>query len=42
MGKAHLALKNYSEVSARGGLSAMFDLGVVLQTVSGENHAPTC
>lgn len=40
MGKAHLALKNYSEVSARGSLSDMFNLGAVLQSVSEENHIP--
>ena len=40
MGKAHLALKNYSEVSARGSLSDMFDLGAVLQSISEENHIP--
>lgn len=40
MGKAHLALKNYSVVSARGTLSGMFDLGAVLQIVSEKNHIP--
>ncbi|KAI4581235.1 hypothetical protein MJG53_020823, partial [Ovis ammon polii x Ovis aries] len=32
MGKAHLALKNYSVVSARGSLSGMLNLGAVLQS----------
>ena len=40
MGKAHLALKNYSVVSARGSLRGVFDLGAVLQSVSEENHIP--
>ena len=40
MGKAHLALKNYSVVSARGSLRGMFDLGAVLQSVSEENPFP--
>lgn len=40
MGKAHLALKNYSVVSARGSLSGMLNLGAVLQSVSEQSHIP--
>lgn len=40
MGKAHLALKNYSVVSARGSLSGILNLGAVLQSVSEQSHIP--
>lgn len=39
MGKAHLALKNYSVVSARGSLSGMLNLGAVLQSLRAEPHS---